>query len=265
MLPWESVLPLINSDPRYETLNKGMSVNAQRDIFEEVCKEIIHERRRTQGATTTNPNASMTKQSQTPLEAYQSLLSSTVTSTRTTYTQFRNQVKKDRRFFSFGRDEREREGVFRSFLKDLGEKKKSERKKAEEDFVLMLREGLKKGPIGPNDTGKWSEFKKLFQKDKRYEAVGSSSLREELFETFLKSGTSGYANSSSGAEGESKAGKMDVESPEGQNAEDERKRRREKAVKEREEKVRKEKERVERANAQSRAGLNQEEAELSFK
>lgn len=55
-------------------------------------------------------------------DAYESLLKAEVTSTRITWDEFRRKWKKDRRFFSFGRDERDREKVFRIWLKDLGER-----------------------------------------------------------------------------------------------------------------------------------------------
>lgn len=55
-------------------------------------------------------------------EAYDSLLKTEATSTRTTWDDFRRKWKKDRRFFGFAGD-REREKVFRAWMKDLGERK----------------------------------------------------------------------------------------------------------------------------------------------
>lgn len=56
-----------------------------------------------------------------PKEAYERLLKEEVKSTRTSWTEFRRTWKKDRRFWGWGRDDREREKRFREYLKDLGE------------------------------------------------------------------------------------------------------------------------------------------------
>jgi hypothetical protein len=49
------------------------------------------------------------------------LLREDVTSTRTSWTDWRRKWKKDRRFYGWGRDDREREKRFREWLKELGE------------------------------------------------------------------------------------------------------------------------------------------------
>lgn len=45
-----------------------------------------------------------------------------MTSTRTTWDEFRRKWKKDRRFFGFGRDDKEREKVFKEWRNTLGER-----------------------------------------------------------------------------------------------------------------------------------------------
>ena len=264
MLPWESSVAIFGQDERYAKLNSGTSIALQHDIFEEYCKEVIKERK---------DKASAPKAEISPMDAYRDLLRATVTSTRMTYTQFRQQVKKDRRFYSYGRDEKERERMFRwviisfletfsrersSYLKELGEEKRSERQRVEEAFLLMLKEGRKSGLFPSSESSKWADVKKQLQKDPRYDAVGSSRLREELFETFIKTITS--AQDDLDVAGAS----QDVERL-GMDPEDDRKRRQEKAVREREEKVRRTQAKLEEQNALSRAGLNLEEAELAFK
>ncbi|KAG8773746.1 hypothetical protein FRB91_008223 [Serendipita sp. 411] len=241
MMPWESSVSMFGNDERYVAANKVLSMALQQDMFEEYCKAVIKERRQAKVED---------KAEKTPLEAFQELLRTTVTSTRTTYTQFRQQVKKDRRFYSFGRDEKDREKAFRAFLKELGEEKRSERKKAEVAFLAMLKEGQKDGLIVANPLAKWGDVKKHFQSDPRYDAVGSSSLREELFETFIKTIK----------ETEAQLHTTVTETE----TENEKKKRRERAVKEREEKVRLVQQQVERDNVRSKAGLNKKEAELAF-
>lgn len=105
MHPWEKSLAIFSSDLRYRVINVSLSPNTLLDIFEEFCRDRLKEQRASQNATSSS--------TQNPLDAYKALLKETVTSTRTTYTQFRQQVKKERRFYSYGRDEKEREKVFR--------------------------------------------------------------------------------------------------------------------------------------------------------
>jgi hypothetical protein len=150
---------------------------------------------------------------------------------------------------------------YSTFLKELGDKKKAERKRAEEAFLSMLKEGDKNGIFAkdPGQTPKWSDVKKAFQNDPRYDEVGSSSLREELYDTFSKA-RSHEDNITSGASvsrNDEQHGQLTTE--------EERKKRREKAVREREERVRNEKERVEKENLKSRVGLSLAETELAFK
>jgi len=136
----------------------------------------------------------------------------------------------------------------------------------------MLKESntLKVSAI-PDVPRKWGDVKKEFQKDLRYDAVGSSTLREELYETFIKSlkdtglvGVEGTPPSKDG-EGGPEEGGVNGDRSAKRDAKEDRQRRREKAIREREERVRLEKERTARENARSKAGLNLEEAELAFK
>jgi hypothetical protein len=57
-----------------------------------------------------------------PEEEFEKLLKDEVKSTRASWTDFRRTWKKDRRFYGWGRDDREREKRFREFLKELGER-----------------------------------------------------------------------------------------------------------------------------------------------
>lgn len=57
----------------------------------------------------------------TPESAYEGLLQAEVKSTRTTWDDFRRKWRKDRRFYGYGRDDKEREKKFRAWLVELGE------------------------------------------------------------------------------------------------------------------------------------------------
>ena len=170
-----------------------------------------------------------------------------VTSTRTRFDDFKRKWKKDRRFYSFGRDDKEREKSFKVHLRELGERKRADAQRAETDFEELLKE-----QEGIKGDSTWTEVKKIpgLAKDPRYDAVGSSSLRQELFDAFVKKIQSLPVN----------------ETPE-QAAERKIKERKEKAqqsLREREAKVREEKERVEKEVGRSKSTAGREEAERLY-
>lgn len=110
MHPWDTSLPLFISDPRYVLLP---SVSARRDAFDEYCRDRAREIRQ--------QNVKKEKAEANPKDGYDRLLSEEIKSTRTSWSDFRRAWKKDRRFFGWGRDEREREKRFKEYLKELGE------------------------------------------------------------------------------------------------------------------------------------------------
>jgi len=258
MHPWEKSLPLFVNDPRYVLLTNQ---TARREVFDEYCREKAREKRKISAIAPAGQSSSTTKDKETLKAAFQDLLRTTATSTRLTWDEWRKAHRKDRRFFEYGRDDREREKTFRSWLRELGEQKRKEREVTEKNFLQMLNEGRSKD-LHHEVGGSWKDVKKAFVKDPRYDAVGSSSLREELYEAFVKTLEENKVdvNASGGPSNtkyQSRAPEVDPE--------EEKRRRREKAVKEREEMVKAEKGKVEKANARSRAGLSLEEGELSFK
>lgn len=111
MHPWDTSLPKFVSDPRYVLLP---SVTARREAFDEYCKQRVRELRQS--------SVKKDKEAANPKDEYDRLLKDEVKSTRTSWTDFRRAWKKDRRFYGWGRDDREREKRFREFLKDLGER-----------------------------------------------------------------------------------------------------------------------------------------------
>lgn len=109
----------------------------------------------------------------------------------------------------------------------------------------------------------WKEVKKKIVDDPRYDAVGSSSLREELFTTFMKA--RGVTTTPTPEPGQVQA------DDEEEHVEDEvekgrkRKERKERAVKDREEKIKVERSKLDAEIDRSRSGLNKEESELEFR
>jgi hypothetical protein len=104
-----------------------------------------------------------------------------------------------------------------------------------------------------------TQVKKTISDDPRYDAVGSSSLRAELFNTFLN------ARSNRTVPDESETQGANVSSAEQGNDTQKRKDRKAEAVKERGDKVRAERERVQATIEKSRSGLDREEGELQFR
>lgn len=104
-------------------------------------------------------------------------------------------------------------------------------------------------------------MKRKISHEARYDAVGSSSLREELFQTFLK------AHGSSSSYSTSVPSRDEVEKTEGASEDSERRRRekKEQALKEREDKVRAERSRMDAEIGRSKMSLNTEEGEREFR
>ncbi|KAF8639823.1 hypothetical protein AX17_001079 [Amanita inopinata Kibby_2008] len=243
--PWDKSLPLFVSDPRYVLLS---SVTARREAFDEYCRERARELRQS--------DVKKERGVLDPKVDYEKLLKEEVKSTRTTWTDFRRAWKKDRRFYGWGRDDREREKRFRDYMKELGEKKRAAAEKAEVDFVALLKER-----VTPKEGLVWKEVKRGLYDDSRYDAVGSSSLREELFNTFLK----GKIKPSTNSPIESKTDFVEDQARgevEGQRKREERK---ERAVRQREEKVRVERSRVGAQIERSKQGIGKEEDEGVFR
>lgn len=103
----------------------------------------------------------------------------------------------------------------------------------------------------------WKDVKKGLDRDPRYDAVRSSTLREELFNTYCKTlvGSDRLPTDTKNV-GEAR------ETAEERKRKD--KERKERAVRERDEQVQRDRKRVETELARSRHALNREESELEF-
>ncbi|GAA5942045.1 uncharacterized protein JCM15063_004280 [Sporobolomyces koalae] len=244
MAPFENELPKFVNDPRYHSVKTQRD---RRDIFDEFCKEKIRERR-----------AAKAKLAQSgikvdPLVAYRALLTTTVTSTRTHFSDFKKAHGKDSRFREFGKTEGEKEKEFKKFLRELGETKRQAAEKAEQEFRDMLSEDR---DIKIGD--KWADVKKRHASDRRYAAVNSSSLREQLFSKHLASlasgSTSGPTTSSVSTNGASSS----------KTSKEDKAARAAASLREREERVRQDKDKAARHAHQARSHLGKDEAEREF-
>jgi transcription elongation regulator 1 len=114
--PWDQSLPLFINDPRYILLG---TMKDRQEVFDEYCRDIGRQRRLGKNA----PAGSRTETKKAdPEREYKALLREEVTSTRTRWDDFRKKFKKDRRFYSYGRDDRDREKMFKTHLRELGER-----------------------------------------------------------------------------------------------------------------------------------------------
>lgn len=98
--------------------------------------------------------------------------------------------------------------------------------------------------------------RKIIYKDARYDAVGSSSLREELFSTFVK----GNVSQSTGEQSKS----LSIDAKDSKDGAGDRQERRNKAVKEREDKINAERRRLDADIERSKMGVDREEGERTF-
>ncbi|KZV91760.1 hypothetical protein EXIGLDRAFT_719060 [Exidia glandulosa HHB12029] len=233
LLPWDTSLPQFIHDPRYALLP---SQNARKEVFDEYCKEQIRKQKEEKAKNGPAPKL-------TPEESFTALLERTCTSTRTSYTEWRRTVKKERAFLDFGRSERERENKFRAWLKVLGERKRRDKERAEKDFFDLLRQ------FDVNGELEWKDAKRTpgLADDPRYDAVGSSSLREELYNTFVKTVQRERAGEDAAPDEETR-----------------RKAKQERAERERAAKVRAQQEKVEADLGRARKVVGVEEAEAAF-
>ncbi|WWD17407.1 hypothetical protein CI109_101848 [Kwoniella shandongensis] len=239
--PWDQSLPSFINDPRYILLS---STKDRRDVYEEYCRDVGRARRLNKA--TPGAGGADSKKAD-PERDYKALLREEVTSTRTRWDDFRRKWKKDRRFYGFGRDDHQREKVFKTHLRELGERKRADAQRAEQDFHDLLKEA-----DNITSSSIWTEVKRGLTSDPRYDAVGSSSLREELFNNYVRKLASTSSQQPESKEDEA-ARKLA-----------ERKAKAEASLKEREAKIRQEKQKLEAETNKSRVGAGREEAERLF-
>lgn len=125
LTPYDSAIPLLVKDPRYVLLP---SLSDRHAAFNEYCLEksrsirAAKQQASSSAATTDGASSSTSDSKAKTKEAYEGLLKDELKSTRTTWDEFRRKWKKDRRFFGFGRDDKEREKIFKEWRNTLGER-----------------------------------------------------------------------------------------------------------------------------------------------
>lgn len=281
MAPWDNELPKFVHLSDYTVL---ANLRDRQDAFNDWCKLRLREKREqrksgvassvatsaSNGATSAAVSSSSAEQSSaSPSDAYKKLLSDHIKSTRARFDDFRKEFKKDRRFYGFGRDDREREKQFKAHLKELGEVKRRAAEAAERNFLSLLEEiagGFKERQWA--STGEkelkdevWPKIKKTgdMEKRKEYDAVGSSSLRAELFVKWVRGGSAPTISPRSGETASSPAPKDSRDSKAGDATD-----RREKALRDREEQVRLQRQEVERRNRRALGEATRGDSAIHF-
>lgn len=268
------------NDPRYVLL---ASQTARREVYEEYCREAARAKRLGKSVGSTAVNGASDSASppaedkKDPEKEYQALLKAEVKSTRLLWEDFRRAWKKDRRFFAFGKDDRQREKAFRQYQRELGEResrptrtlvqaievkrlmrvfagKRADAQRAESDFMELLKE--KAGGLDPNGQPDWRDVKRPLASDPRYDAVGSSSLREELFKRYLKELEAKQRTvTATAAESEENAAARRAR---------EKRERAEASIRERQQRVQGERAQMEREMQRSKLGASREEGERAL-
>ncbi|RUP44144.1 hypothetical protein BC936DRAFT_149882, partial [Jimgerdemannia flammicorona] len=161
---WEKELPKIIGDHRY-TLIK--SLKQRKDLFDNFCRVLIAEKRAEK------------KNKPAPKDLYQELLGAEATH-RSHWDDFKHKFRKDARFTSVS-DAKERERLFRDHVQVLRDRRAADEKRAEDEYLELLRETRE---IRPDSS--WRVTKKLLERDLRYDAVKSSTRREDIFRDYLE-------------------------------------------------------------------------------
>ncbi|GES80551.1 transcription elongation regulator 1-like [Rhizophagus clarus] len=149
---WEKELPRIIHDERYTLIP---TLKQRKEIFDEYCKERVTELR----AEKKNKAKNLSEK-----DEYLKLLEEETTH-RSHWDDFRRKFKRDPKFKNFS-DDKEKEKIFRNHVKGLKEKeserKRAQQKKAEEDFIRLLKETRE---IKYNSS--WRKVKRIIDHDPR--------------------------------------------------------------------------------------------------
>ncbi|KAG0948521.1 hypothetical protein G6F57_001691 [Rhizopus arrhizus] len=151
--------PILSTDPRFTLVPS----HKQKALFNKYCHELGEQLKNQQ------------KNKKKPEEEFMELLESKVTE-KIYFDDFRRKCKDDPRFKAIPTT-REREGLFKDYIKNhLGKKKNPV-----EDYVRLLRETKE---IQPGI--RWRDAKKILERDERYHAIESKMEREDLFRDYLE-------------------------------------------------------------------------------
>ncbi|BFY97387.1 hypothetical protein BsWGS_00433 [Bradybaena similaris] len=166
---WEKELHKIVFDQRYLLLTS----RERKQAFEQYVKDRAEEERREKH-----------RKIKEKKESFKQLMEESKLSAKTSFSDFAAKYGKDERFRGIDKM-RDRESMFLDFMSELRKREKEEKsvlkEKLKSDFLKLLRE-----VSGIDRNSRWSEVKKKINSDPRYEAVDSSSRREDWFKDYIK-------------------------------------------------------------------------------
>ena len=117
-------------------------------------------------------------------DAFRSLCEEKNVTSKTSWSEFSREVAKDERFKAIDKS-RDRESLFNEFQSEIRKKERDEkeerRKISKKDFKALLVE-----TESIDRHSHWSDVKKTIDKDERYLAVDSGSLREDWFYDYVQ-------------------------------------------------------------------------------
>ncbi|SJX63668.1 uncharacterized protein SRS1_14418 [Sporisorium reilianum f. sp. reilianum] len=267
MAPWDLEQSKFSSHASYLAL----PTRDREDAFNEWCKLRIREKRAAKAASSSTSKTSHRDPfSASAQSALLTLLRDEVRSTRTKFSDFAAAFAHDARYTAYGRTDTDREALFRTHLVELGEQKRAAAQRAEAAFLDLLSDRLPgnyrdrvAAAVGKDKVMEvWMEAKRSagLVEDGRYEAVGSSTRRFELFGVWASGerrradGAKPAATSSGAAVEDAAAAKAKAKQAQ-----------RTQALREREQQVRLERQRIERANRTALSAATREESLLSFR
>ncbi|CAG0921483.1 unnamed protein product [Notodromas monacha] len=184
---WEKELHKIVFDQRYLLLTS----KERKAVFEKYVKERAEDERREKKLKM--------KQKR---DDFRTLLEESSLHTKSSFSEFSSKHQKDERYKGIEKM-RERESLFNEYIQELRRKEKEDNKAKREKIFFLLKRRVERKYVlfllSPSEKARkdfldllkectqidrhshWADVKRLLDTDARYEAVGSSSLREELF------------------------------------------------------------------------------------
>merc|ERR1719211_299261 len=166
---WEKELHKIVFDPRYLLLTS----KERKQVFDKYVRERADEERKEKKAKAKERK-----------DAFRALCEEKNVTAKTSWSDFSREVAKDERFKAIDKS-RDRESLFNEFQSEIRKKEREEkeerRKISKKDFKALL---VEMETIDRHSH--WSDVKKTIDKDERYLAVDSGSLREDWFYDYVQ-------------------------------------------------------------------------------
>jgi len=118
-------------------------------------------------------------------DGYQSLMDEANLTPKSSFSDFVARFAKDERFKAVEK-QREREQFFQEFVGEMRKKEKEEKAKEKDKQRKDFLELLKDEKAGVDRNSRWTDVKQLIENDERFQAVDSSTRREDWFRDYVR-------------------------------------------------------------------------------